>query len=67
MKRRPTGQYRTIAAASERFKAFVHEYLTLHGVPEGDPDSPHQKEGCRIGARLDLLLAEAGRKAKVPS
>ncbi|MCC6156073.1 MAG: hypothetical protein IT367_20075 [Candidatus Hydrogenedentes bacterium] len=41
-----------------QFKAFVHGYLDLHGVPQGDPDNQHQKEGCRIGARLDLLLAE---------
>lgn len=41
----------------DKFKAFVHSYLTQHGVPEGDPTNQHQIEGCRIGARLDLLLA----------
>jgi hypothetical protein len=46
------------AAKAERFKAFVHDYLTQHGVPEGDPENRHQKEGCRIGARLDLMFAE---------
>jgi hypothetical protein len=53
------------AQAGDKFKAFVHSYLTQHGVPEGDPNNQHQIEGCRIGARLDLLLArlaEAERK-----
>ncbi len=40
------------------FKAFVHAYLDAHGVPHGDPENQHQREGCRIGARLDLLLAQ---------
>ena len=44
--------------AGDKFKAFVHEYLDAHGVPHGDPENQHQKEGCRIGARLDLLLAQ---------
>ena len=68
------GQHRTLAAdlaaardkadAGERFKAFVHSYLDSHGVPHGDPTNQHQIEGCRIGARLDLLFAErdAARK-----
>ena len=47
----------------QAFKEFVHRYLSQHGVPEGDPENPHQKEGCRIGARLDLLLAERDRLA----
>jgi hypothetical protein len=50
--------------AAERFKAFVHAYLDLHGVPHGDPDNPHQKAGCRIGARLDLLFAQRDGAAK---
>ena len=45
-------------AALQRFKDFCHAYLDAHGVPHGDPDNPHQKEGCRIGARLDLLFAK---------
>jgi hypothetical protein len=53
--------YRRKVEAAERFKTFVHEYLTQHGVPEGDPENPHQKEGCRIGARLDLMFAERNR------
>lgn len=46
------------AVAGQRFKDFVHSYLSAHGVPEGDPSNRHQQEGCRIGARLDLLLGE---------
>jgi len=46
------------ADAGDRFKAFVHSYLDLHDVPHGDPDNEHQKQGCRIGARLDLLFAQ---------
>lgn len=54
-------ELRAKADAGERFKSFVHSYLTQHGVPEGDPNNQHQKEGCRIGARLDLLFAERDR------
>lgn len=45
-------------AAAERFKDFTRAYLDSHGVPHGDPDNIHQKEGCRVGARLDLLFAQ---------
>jgi hypothetical protein len=41
-----------------KFKTFVHAYLDQHGIPHGDPENQHQKDGCRIGARLDLLLNE---------
>jgi hypothetical protein len=44
--------------AAEKFKTFVHAYLDQHGVPHGDPTNQHQVEGCRIGARLDLLFAQ---------
>lgn len=44
--------------AGEKFKAFVHAYLDQHDVPHGDPTNQHQIEGCRIGARLDLLFAQ---------
>src|SRR5258706_16021029 len=47
--------------AATKFKTFVHAYLDQHGVPDGDPDNQHQKEGCRIGARLDLIFAERDR------
>lgn len=39
-----------------KFKAYVHRRLDEAGIPE-DPDSPHKAEGCRIGGRLDLVLA----------
>lgn len=42
----------------QKFKEFVHAYLDQHGVPHGDPTNEHQKAGCRIGARLDLLFAQ---------
>lgn len=38
------------------FKKYVHERLDEAGVPV-DPESPHKDEGCRIGGRLDWLLA----------
>jgi hypothetical protein len=38
------------------FKAYVHRRLDEAGVPT-DPDSPHKAEGCRIGGRLDIVLA----------
>lgn len=40
----------------EQFKAYVHGRLDAAGVP-ADPESPHKAEGCRIGGRLDLVLA----------
>lgn len=62
MEQRAVLQRQTEAAealeAALRFKEFVHSYLDSHGVPHGDPENQHQKEGCRIGARLDLLFAE---------
>ncbi len=39
-----------------RFKAYVHDRLDAAGVPV-DPESAHKAEGCRIGGRLDWLLA----------
>lgn len=40
----------------EQFKAYVHARLDAAGVP-ADPESPHKAEGCRIGGRLDIVLA----------
>jgi hypothetical protein len=40
----------------KRFKDYVHSRLDAAGVPT-DPDSPHKAEGCRIGGRLDVVLA----------
>jgi hypothetical protein len=49
---------------ADEFKTFVHAYLDSNGVPEGDPENPHQKAGCRIGARLDLLFAQRDAAVK---
>lgn len=51
-----------LASASERadklqaFKDYVHQRLDDAGIPS-DPDSPHKAAGCRIGGRLDVVLA----------
>lgn len=52
------------ADACEKFKLFVHSYLSERGVPHGDPTNQHQIEGCRIGARLDLMFAEKAQLAE---
>lgn len=46
------------------FKAYVHQRLDAAGVP-ADPDSSHKAEGCRIGGRLDIVLADRGRLREV--
>lgn len=38
------------------FKVYVHRRLDEAGVP-ADPESPHRAEGCRVGGRLDVVLA----------
>lgn len=48
----------------EKFKTFVHGYLDQHGIAHGDPENQHQKEGCRIGARLDLLFSKIDKAEK---
>lgn len=50
------------AARAERdklqaFKTWVHAYLDSHGVPHHPPGT-HGAEGCRIGDRMDWLMAE---------
>lgn len=40
----------------QAFKDYVHEWLDKAGVPE-DPNGPHSAEGCRVGDRLDWLMA----------
>jgi hypothetical protein len=42
--------------ALRKFKAYVHKRLDDAGIP-ADPDSPHKAEGCRVGGRLDIVLA----------
>lgn len=39
------------------FKAYVHTRLDDAGVPT-HPEGPHSAAGCRIGDRLDIVLAE---------
>lgn len=55
--------------AAHAFKQYVHSSLDAAGVPV-DPESPHKAEGCRIGGRLDWLLAKlaamAAAVAKLP-
>lgn len=50
---------------ARKFKTFVHKYLDEAGVPADDPTNEHSKAGCRIGARLDLLLKAAAKIAKI--
>ena len=51
-------ELREALAAAKEFKTYVHTRLDQAGIPHGDPENPHQKEGCRIGARLDLVFAQ---------
>jgi hypothetical protein len=49
----------------QAFKDWCHSYLDAHGVPHHPPGS-HGTEGCRIGDRMDWLVArlraaESGR------
>lgn len=61
----PTPPYDESQFPSEReradklqaFKDFVHYRLTQAGVTE-NPNGPHTAEGCRVGDRLDELIAE---------
>jgi hypothetical protein len=41
----------------QAFKDWVHGYLDAHGVPH-HPPGPHGAEGCRIGDRMDWLMAK---------
>jgi hypothetical protein len=41
----------------QRFKDYVHARRDAAGVPV-DPESSHKAEGCRIGGRLDIVLAD---------
>jgi hypothetical protein len=43
-------------AKLQAFKDWVHAYLDTHGVPH-HPPGPHGAEGCRIGDRMDWLMA----------
>jgi hypothetical protein len=41
----------------QAYKAWTHSYLDQHGVPHHPPGT-HGAEGCRIGDRMDWLMAE---------
>ncbi len=41
----------------QAFKNWVHAYLDTHGVPH-HPPGPHGAEGCRVGDRMDWLMAK---------
>lgn len=51
--------------ALAKFKAYVHQRLDDAGVPV-DPESPHKAHGCRIGGRLDWLLAKPAPVRPLP-
>jgi hypothetical protein len=40
---------------ADKFKQYVHERLDSMGIPHSNPDSEHDKAGCRIGGRLDIV------------
>lgn len=52
----------------QAFKDWVHKYLDERGVPH-HPPGPHGAEGCRIGDRMDWLMAEMERlkQAAIPT
>lgn len=50
-------------ADADKFKSYVHRHLDEAGVPT-HPNGPHSKEGCRIGDRLDILIAQAAESRK---
>lgn len=41
----------------QAFKDWTHRYLDSHGVPHHPPGT-HGAEGCRIGDRMDWLMAK---------
>lgn len=55
-----------LANKLQAFKDWVHAYLDAQGVPKEFPDGPHTREGCRIGDRMDWLVAELKRSASSP-
>lgn len=60
---RPLAEFKALEAQVEalrRFKSWTHAYLDTHGVPH-HPPGPHGAEGCRIGDRMDWLMAKLKR------
>lgn len=47
----------------QAFKDWVHSYLDTHGVPHHPPGT-HGAEGCRIGDRMDWLMAQLAASRK---
>jgi hypothetical protein len=45
------------AEKAEAFKSWTHQYLDAHGVPHHPPGT-HGAAGCRIGDRMDWLMAK---------
>jgi len=50
-------EWKARAEKAEAFKAWTHAYLDAHGVPHHPPGT-HGAEGCRIGDRMDWLMAK---------
>lgn len=45
----------------QAFKDWVHSFLDTHGVPHHPPGS-HGAAGCRIGDRMDWLMARVQKE-----
>ena len=48
----------------QAFKDWVHAYLDAQGVPAEFPDGSHTREGCRVGDRMDWLVAALGNSSE---
>lgn len=59
-----TGSDAERAAKLQKFKDWVHNYLDAHGVPHHPPGS-HGAAGCRIGDRMDWLMARLAAAERV--
>lgn len=57
-------QLRERIAKLQAFKDWVHAYLDAHGVPHHPPGT-HGAAGCRIGDRMDWLMASLDAKDEV--
>ncbi len=53
-------------AKLQAFKNWTHQYLDAHGVPHHPPGT-HGAEGCRIGDRMDWLMAELAKAKEAAS
>lgn len=48
----------------QAFKDYVHKRLDEAGIPK-EPNGEHSKAGCRVGDRLDIVLAAEAKAARV--